>query len=52
MHSNSDKIEIMINDVTDEILEKLYNSLRLHLPDSKIISTQSEVVSLSWIMFS
>ena len=28
MHSKSDNIEIMINDVTDEIIEGLFNSLK------------------------
>ena len=28
MHSKSDNIEIMINDETDEITEKLYDSLK------------------------
>ena len=27
MHSKSDNIEIMINDVTDKIIERLFNSL-------------------------
>ena len=28
MHSKSDNIEIMITDVTDEIMEKLFNFLK------------------------
>ena len=28
MHSKSDNIKIMIRDVTDKIIEKLFNSLR------------------------
>ena len=28
MHSKSDNIEIMISDETDEIIEKLFNSLK------------------------
>ena len=28
MHSNSDTIEIMISDVTDEIIKKLFNSVK------------------------
>ena len=28
MHSKSDNIEIMISDVPDEIMEKLFNSLK------------------------
>ena len=28
MHSKSDNIEIMINDVTDKIIERLFNSLK------------------------
>ena len=28
MHSKSDSIEIMISDVTHEIIEKLFNSLK------------------------
>ena len=28
MHSKSDNIEIMIRDGTDEIMEKLFNSLK------------------------
>ena len=28
MHSKSDNAEIMISDVTDEIIEKLFNSLK------------------------
>ena len=41
MHSKSDNIEIMINDEADEVIEKLFESLK----------NRYQVVSLSLIMF-
>ena len=49
MHSKSVNIEIMISDVTDEIIEKLFNPLKI---DIKIIYNPLEVVSFSMIIFS
>ena len=48
MHSNSDNIEIMINDEADEVIKELFTSLKI---DIKIISNWWKLVSLSSIMF-
>ena len=49
MHSKIDNIEIMISDVTDEIIEKRFTHLKT---DTKIIFNWWEVQSLPSIMFS
>ena len=44
MHSKSDNIEIMISDETDEIIEKLFNSLKNRYQDSLQLMRGSEFV--------
>ena len=44
MHSKSDNIEIMISDETDEIIEKLFNSLKNRYQNSLQLMRGSEFV--------
>ena len=44
MHSKSDKKEIMISDVTDEIIENLFNSLKKRYQNNLQSMRRSEFV--------
>ena len=43
MHSKSDNIEIMINDEADEVIKKLFNSIKIRYQNSLESMKSSEV---------
>ena len=47
MHSKSDSIEIMINDEADEVMKKLFDSLKNRDPNSFDSMKDSEFVFVS-----
>ena len=43
MHSKSDNMEIMINDEADEVIKKLFNSIKIRYQNSLESMKSSEV---------
>ena len=50
MHSKSDKIEIMVNDEADQIIEELFKSLRNRYQNNLEVSMKGSKFVLDYVL--